>query len=691
MNKVSFLKRLIFPITLLLGVGALAGCGQKDPRAGFIYYASNGSCPLTIDYANHDFFVDGVGEVEVFTYIDGDTTHFKNVYGDTSTTIKIRYYGIDTPESTGAVQPYGKQASNFTKEHLENAAKNGTIVISSKPNKMEKPETDATGSRYLGLVWIHETKKHAPASELTLLNLYIVQEGLSWTSNVSNIPEFSETFQKAYTQAEKYKLKLHSGEDDPLFNYGGAQSVSLLDVKAEMKEYINDQTHVNKFNNARIRFTGVVSGYCDRTLYVQEYYPVDKDDPSKGGEWAGINIFCGMSPISSIYTEIGAYIEVVGLAQDSETFGFQVTDTAGHWPRTGSGDENDCKLLLTAAQNTGVHALKTFEYTTSQMNSVVSSKNTESLYCRVKVTESLVCSDAYVSPSSGEITLSFAGASFKAYLPFSYFGNPDDTSDIWNTEEHFIGKTFKLSGVYAYHKTTSGKLNFQIIPCSSDDLVCVTDHQGTTRNLPYSVTELATKAATYTTDSKIFYYAKGVVKSFTSNADVYNFVLTDGSTDVNVSNAILGNTVDKNNIAIGSTLLIQGNVNNKNGGTMLNATVFDAKPHGAIEEDPLNVEEASDIALGLQEGAATSTIYYIVGRIASIEAAYDPSTKRVDFTFEAVNSKTIVSTKVRLASDDFISSLVVGQLIMVRGKLWNNKGVANTYTNGTQIVKILDE
>ena len=45
---------------------------------------------------------------------------------------KIRFYGIDTPESTGNVEPYGKQASNFTKAKLEEADANGTIVISSQ-------------------------------------------------------------------------------------------------------------------------------------------------------------------------------------------------------------------------------------------------------------------------------------------------------------------------------------------------------------------------------------------------------------------------------------------------------------------------------------------------------------------------------------------------------------------------------
>ena len=36
--------------------------------------------------------------------------------------------------------------------------------------------------------------------------------------------------------------------------------------------------------------------------------------------------------ISSKFTEVGTYLEIHGTAKDSETFGFQVTNTQGHWP-----------------------------------------------------------------------------------------------------------------------------------------------------------------------------------------------------------------------------------------------------------------------------------------------------------------------------------------------------------------------
>jgi endonuclease YncB( thermonuclease family) len=56
-------------------------------------------------------------EVTVKTFIDGDTTHF---YVPTSLmdngVIKARYLAINTPESTGKIEEWGKAASSFTKE-----------------------------------------------------------------------------------------------------------------------------------------------------------------------------------------------------------------------------------------------------------------------------------------------------------------------------------------------------------------------------------------------------------------------------------------------------------------------------------------------------------------------------------------------------------------------------------------------
>ena len=219
-----------------------------------------------------NFFEDGIGEVELYTAIDGDTAHFK-MLGDTNgELLKARFYGIDTPESTGKVQEYGKAASNFTKEKLKNADENGTIVVSSPFFEYKTPELDSTGGRYLSLIWINEEKEHAPISELKCLNLMIVQEGYSWVKNLNEIPSYVDTFTKAEEQARNLKLNLFSGEPDPLFNYGDYVDVSLLELKNAVINSLKDPNYVNPYDGENVRIQGTVAGYVDNILYLQDFH-----------------------------------------------------------------------------------------------------------------------------------------------------------------------------------------------------------------------------------------------------------------------------------------------------------------------------------------------------------------------------------------------------------------------------------
>ena len=265
---------------------------------------------------------------------------------------------------------------------------------------------------------------------------------------------------------------MHSGKPSEHYNYSGDyKDASLLEIRHEVELTMADPTHKNSFDNEKIRFTGVVSSYNDGVLYVQEFYPTLDPDTGeeqyddKGniiGEWAGINIFCGMSEIPSIYTKPNTYLQVYGLCKDSETFGFQVTDTQGHW-KTAGFKEHDCRVLLTAEENIEEHALHTFEYTVYELNKVAQEKNCESLFCSVKVLGEVTCTKAYVS-NDGDKTLYFEGTDFNVYIPYVYYGDP--TSPVqWKTEEDFKGKKFRIDGgTYAWHKTQSGNIVFQIIP-----------------------------------------------------------------------------------------------------------------------------------------------------------------------------------------------------------------------------------
>ena len=470
-----------------LGVSACKGGGKKKVPydENFVDYVHDGSVTLSLDYTGRDFYKDGIGQFTLKTAIDGDTAHFTPlVDSEHIGTMKARFYGIDTPESTGKVQEYGKPASNFTKEKLLEANENGTIVVSSAQSSYAPPEPDSTGSRYVSLVWINLTKKNAPLNELYLLNLWIVQDGLSWVKNVQSMPEYQDTFYAAEAQAKDYKMNLHSGEPDPYFNYGDYQDASLLDIKYEIQETLDDPDHVNTFDGAKIRIQGTVAGFISNILYLQDYVYYDSEDPSLGGEWCGINIFVGMGAISSKYTKINTFIQVCGLAQYTDNYGFQVTDTQGRFPVGSPTSENDAKIIYTADQNVDTeHNLEVQKYTLSELNEIASATdpyNLAPLNCRTQVVseddadvpEELKVNDVYIA-DSGDITLYFANAEFNCYIPFNYKGNPAKPNYTWAKKSDFMDQKFTLIGVYVLHKTASDKIKFQIVPNDSQDLVWI--------------------------------------------------------------------------------------------------------------------------------------------------------------------------------------------------------------------------
>lgn len=456
------LKKVFVTATLALSSLSISACtGNKDPE--FIDYSHNHSIELKLDYTGKTFWKDGIEKVNFKTHIDGDTVHFETSSGQI---LKSRFYGIDTPESTGKIQEYGKAASNFTKEKIKNASEKGTIVVSSPQNVYAAPQPDTTGDRYLSLVWISEDVKDCPFQDLTLLNLYIVQEGFSWVKNVAAFPEYSDTFYAAEEQAKTFKKNLHSGEPDPLFNYGGYEDVSLLDIKNEVIASYKDPEHENAYDNAKVRVQGTVAGIADHVLYIVNHFTEEDTGVPQTDEYAGLNIFTGMGSIPSRFYEIGAYVEVCGTCTDSENFGFQMSGCSF---QNVSYSADDATVIYKASETPTERQLKTFEYDVAGFNKMISDNDFDKMYCSVACTTALECTKAYKS-NDGDFTLSFKDTELQAYVTFPY---EDKTGAIYNQVTDYVGKKFMVSGIYVPHTTTSGNQKFQINPISKDYLQIV--------------------------------------------------------------------------------------------------------------------------------------------------------------------------------------------------------------------------
>ena len=112
--KLTKLLSLLLALCLILSFTACQGQPDSQPDE-----ADFGAMTEAVDYASQVKLNMGSEtakqEVTVKTFIDGDTTHF-NVPTDVSDNgvLKARYLAINTPESTGKIEEYGKKASAFT-------------------------------------------------------------------------------------------------------------------------------------------------------------------------------------------------------------------------------------------------------------------------------------------------------------------------------------------------------------------------------------------------------------------------------------------------------------------------------------------------------------------------------------------------------------------------------------------------
>ena len=99
---------LLLALTLLAGIFVACESGESE-------VTTEGAAELgeLVDYVATLKFNPNSGraytETTVKTFVDGDTTHF-NVPSSivSGGVLKARYLGINTPESTGQIEPWGK-------------------------------------------------------------------------------------------------------------------------------------------------------------------------------------------------------------------------------------------------------------------------------------------------------------------------------------------------------------------------------------------------------------------------------------------------------------------------------------------------------------------------------------------------------------------------------------------------------
>lgn len=328
-------------------------------------------------------------EVTVRTFIDGDTVHF-NVNSSTVSNgvLKARFLGVDTPESTGKIEEWGKAASNFTKEKLKSAT---SIYIESDSARWE---ADSTGSRYLAWIWY----KTDDASDYRLLNLELLQEGLANPYGIGG-HEYTDYLEKAVKQAQKNKLHIHSDENDPDFHYGEAIVLTLEALR------LDAMSETSIYEGSKVAVEGMITYNTNGTAYLQVY------DEAQD-RYYGVAIYYGYGGSSTLLKvlDIGNTVRIVG--------SWQKYEAGGTWQLAGlqasaTADPSDTNysIILKTGSPEDVHYQKvTGEQFTGKTTIVVDGDDVEVNFAEVSMgtsvcMENLTVTDTYSNPNAESVEI----------------------------------------------------------------------------------------------------------------------------------------------------------------------------------------------------------------------------------------------------------------------------------------------
>ena len=241
--------------------------------------------------------------VTVRSFIDGDTTHFivpEDVHREG--VLKARYLAVNTPESTGKIEEYGKAASAFTRGRLENAAE---ILIESEDGIWN---ADSTGDRFLVWVWY----KNQGETAWRNLNIELLQEGLAFANSSAN-NRYGDTCMGAIQQAKAAKVGVYSGQPDPDYFYGEAVELTLKELRCNIEQY----------NGMKVAFSGIITANSGtQGVYVEDYDP-------ETGLYFGIYVYYGhgLNGMGLDAITVGNETRIVGSVQYYEAGGtWQVSD-----------------------------------------------------------------------------------------------------------------------------------------------------------------------------------------------------------------------------------------------------------------------------------------------------------------------------------------------------------------------------
>lgn len=452
MRKIKFFALVA---SLVLGVlPILTGCGASKHD-----YVKDCKLDTTYSLASNTFLDNGIGEVTLKQTVDGDTAHFYQKEVDTAAhptgrVVKVRFLGVDTPESTGQIEPWGKKASAFTSSKLLSAK---TIVLTvDVANIGTAAQFDSTGTRYVGFVWVSDVE-NCPLADLQLLNLWVVQEG--W-SNAKSITEslLVDYFIDADMQAQKLKLGQWAG-DDPDYDKGAANETT---IKIIMDSFVDDGDDC-PWIDCKVAVEGIVYKVVGTDCYINRWFT---DPVSNEVAQYGLYIFSGYKNYAPLKS-LGSLIRVVGNFQNH--YGSpQLTNVSYNalYPT----DDDMSILEKTATEGIKiptVHAADVVDKPV-KLNDIVRLEN-------LTPTGGYNEKDATTQEYSGAFTLNCTdsvNAAITIRVPSDVWALDVDGNRVTDYAYYTtLAKTLNITGAFTvFESSTSGHVTYQIKLCYKTDL-----------------------------------------------------------------------------------------------------------------------------------------------------------------------------------------------------------------------------
>lgn len=250
-----------------------------------------------------------IGEVTLTGVTDGDTMNFldgrienPNLISTASSTCRL--LGINTPESTAQVQPWGVKASNFVKNILwdgETSKQKVHSVVLQNDYSAFGVTDNTSSNRYMAFLWYQVNE----GDDYRLLNLELIEQcyTANQLSQYSSFCPYLDVFIRAALAAKESGRRVN-GERDPDYDYTNQiLDVSIHELRENYPNY--GVTEEEGGSGVRLRVTAVIIGMIEHNFVFR-----DVVDPDGDGVLADIYCFVGYGKSYRTFYHVGDIITV---------------------------------------------------------------------------------------------------------------------------------------------------------------------------------------------------------------------------------------------------------------------------------------------------------------------------------------------------------------------------------------------